>query len=547
MGVQTKIKPDTTELDVELDRLLSLKRLRTEGFKRKLIMRERNACIGRGTFKTFVQMVWKAVLKPGKPMEWNWHLDAICEMMEAIHFREITRLIVNVPPRSSKSTLISHCYPIWVWLQDPTHQFLCVAHSAKKARADAVKSRNIIRSPWFKERFGDLFQMAADVNAKERYNTTAGGHRLSYGVTTMLAGEDADTVLIDDPMDPDTVKGDSDRAHILDNYDDSISQRLNDPIKSAIIIVMQRLHQQDLTGHVLANSEKGEWVHLMFAQEYDPEHPFMTDLCRKLDPRRKPGELLWPVRFPESYLKKRRRTMTALGYSGQHQQRPTPAAGAILKKKWWIPWKETMPDMEFVLHSWDTAFSEEGLKKNARSALVSFGVFWHERKNRWAIMLLRGYARHLDYPDLRTFAKKVTRKDKPDQVIIEKKASGHSLIQDLHRAGIPAIKYNPDRDKIARMYAAAPFLEAGMVYYPDGKRWCDEVLEECASAPYGQYKDFADAVSQALIRLAKMDFFQHPDDEDTDLNEEELMRREQFDDEDEDARGGGDSDRGAYG
>lgn len=513
------------------------KRRRVEAARNRVIAEER--ALYRASFKAFVRAVWENVLWPGRPLVWNWHLDIICEMLEAVFRGEITRLIVNVPPRSSKTTLVSICYQVWVWLHDPSHQFLCLAHSSKKARADAVKARNIIRSMWFRERWGDVFNFAEDSNAKERFENNHGGHRISFGMTTMLTGENADTIVIDDPHDIEGGKTEADQNAVRDNYDDSISQRLNDPMKGSIILIMQRIHPLDLCGHILANSEPGEWVHLMFAQEYEPDHPLMSDLMRKLDPRKTPGELLWPERFPRTYVNRRKKLMTVLGFSGQHQQRPTPAGGSILKEEYWRPWPPhlSMPEMEFVLHSWDTAYSEEDLKKNARSAMTSWGIFWNERRNRYCIMLLRGVAKHLDYPKLRKMAKSLTRKDKPDDIVIEKKASGISLIQDLRQADVPVSTYLPDKSKTVRAYAVQSMFESGMIYYPEGKRWAEEVIDEAAAFPNGLYADYVDTITQALIRIRNMHFFKHPEDMDEDDYEDQdeirEMRREP-DDERED-------------
>lgn len=528
--------------DLERERLETKRRI-FELTQQRLFRSER--ALYEGSFKSFVQGVWTEVLWPGKPLKWNWHLDVMCEMMEAVAKGEINRLIINVPPRSSKTTIISICYQVWRWLHDPSRQFLCLAHSGKKARADATKARNVLNSRWFRDRWGHKFHLAADANAKDRFETNHGGHRLSFGMTTMLAGENADEIIIDDPHDPDSAKSEADRGTVLDNYDDSISQRLNDPGAGAIIVIMQRLHPLDLTGHIITNAEKGEWVHILFPQEFEPDHPMMNDHTRRLDPRSKFGELLWEDRFPAYYVRRRKKTMTALGYSGQHQQRPNPAGGSVIRKEHWRPWPKDIPipDFEHTLHSWDTAFTEDDIKKNARSAMTGWAIFWNERRGRYGIMLTRAFAKHLEYPALRKAAKTITLKDKPDTAIIEKKASGISLIQDMRKAGIPVASYTPDKSKLARAYAVSAMFESGMVYYPEGKRWAQEVIDECASFPNGVYSDLVDTVTQALIRIRNMQYFNHPDDMDDEDIEEEIENRAVRDDPGEDV----DDDQPAYG
>lgn len=505
------------EIDSEL---MKVRREHVNARRARLIAEERD--LYRSSLKLFVQAAWHKVLAPGRPLKWNWHLDVLCEMMQALDRGEVTRLIINYPPRATKSTIASICYPLWKWLRDPAHQFLCLSHGDRLAQRMAVHCRNIFRSAWFQERWGSEFQMAEDQDAKTRYETNKGGHRLSQGLASAVQGESADTIIIDDPHDARKVRSDSELQTVLDNYDDGVAMRLNDPATSAIVIIMQRLRDRDLTAHVLATAEKGEWTHLVFPQEYEPDHPFMNETTRRLDPRTKDGELFWPDRFPAAVVRKYKRKLTARGYAGQQQQRPTAQGGEILKADWWRPWdtkKDRIPEIEVLIHSWDTAFSGPDQKENARTAMVGLGVFWNERRNRYGIMLTRAVAGHFEYPELRKIARKLTDKDKPDTVLVEKKASGISLIQDLRRAGVPVVAYNPDRDKIARMYAVQAILESGQVYFPLGKRWAEEVIDECAAAPLGQYKDYPDALTQGLLRIRKMGLVEHPDDIDTDEDE----------------------------
>ena len=233
--------------------------------------------------------------------------------------------------------------------------------------------------------------------------------------------------------------------------------RLNDPKTGAFVIIMQRVYQADLVGHILAQSKE---------------------------------------------LDRLKATLGTYAAAGQLQQRPSPKGGGIVRRNWWRKWeKDALPEFTYVLQSWDTAFSEKDVKRAAYSAVTTWGVFTYG--SRYHIMLMHRFRDKLAYPELRRTAKDLYAEYGPDAVIIEKKASGHSLIQDMRQAGIPVIKYTPDRDKVSRLHTASVLIESGAVWYPD-RRWADDVIEHCAVYPAGDGADIVDTVSQALIRLKTM-------------------------------------------
>ena len=473
----------------------------------------------------FVKAAWN-VIEPGRKLKWNWHHDLLCEEVEAFFRREFLRGIENVPPRHTKSTIVSVCAPAWVWTWAPQHQFLCLSHSGDLAVRDAVKARRLMESEWYVKRFRSphwkhCWQFTGDQNVKSYYENDRGGHRLRQGMTAKVTGKGGDSILIDDPHDANDVRSDAMRLEVLENYDNAIESRLNDQATGGILGIMQRLHHEDWCGHVcrkdgiLKMNDKGKvtgtWRVTCLPQEYEPDHPNVCDR----DVRTKRGELLWPEGVPKHVVDRQKKTWPAMTYAGQAQQRPTPQHGGILPKNQWREWDPAImgpvPACDYIIDSWDTAFSDEAEKKPSRSALSRWGVFWHEKKDRYAIMLLYSWADHIAYPALRKKAREEYLKHKADTVLIEKKASGQSLIQDLRGAGVPCIGYNPDRDKVARAHAVSALLEAGLVYYPKGKKWAEEHIEECSTFPRGMYSDLVDTTTQAWLRIRNSWRVEHPD------------------------------------
>lgn len=298
--------------------------------------------------------------------------------------------------------------------------------------------------------------------------------------------------------------------------------RLNDPKTGAFIIIMQRVHENDLTGHILSNELGDEWDHLCLPARYEVGHPTPTrSSLNFFDPRTDEGELLWPDRIDDRTLENLERSLGSYASAGQLQQRPMPKGGGILKAEWWVPWeKEDLPPIEYVLQSWDTAFSTK--ENSSYSARTTWGVF---RKNGQvnAIVIDMWYDR-VSYPELRKIAQDSYYDFEPDAVLIEKKASGQSLLQDLRMAGIPVIEYSPDRDKQARAHASSALLEDGRIYFPFNKKWAKDLIDICAAFPAGDNDDIVDTCTQAWLRLRKGWFVTHSDDyEDDEYPEKRRM------------------------
>lgn len=508
------------------------------------------------SFGEFVRWAWH-ILEPGRQLRWNWSIELICLFLQDFAFRKFRNGIINVPPRNMKSILVSVCYPIWVWIQEPErlkaagvkgaefvgayHQFLCLSNSDPLALRDASQSRNLIEHPDFQALFGDLVQIPKGQNEKSYYRNSANGHRVSQAIKGTLTGKGGDTELIDDPHDAEKAQSDAERQSVLDSYTGKVTSRLNDQANGGKLIIMQRVHGGDLVNLVVEKdglfdpeTNPGGWVHLVLPMEFEVDEPKRgaegivnpAKFHGYQDPRTKAGELLWPERFPKHSVDQLKSDLTknsgVYGASCQLQQRPAPAEGGILRKSWWRRWPDDkpLPICDHVFLSWDTAYTEEDQKKAAFSARTAWGVFWDEQAGKHSLILLHGWAEQVAYPDLRQKAQDDTAQFMPDAHLIEKKASGISLVQDLRRAGkrgkrVRLRTYMPDRDKIARAHTATATLSAGLVWAPN-RKWAEKVIDACAVFPNGAppSADYTDTVTQAVLYLSRGWWIEHPDDAD---------------------------------
>ena len=460
------------------------------------------------SLKEFTKNSWQTI-EPGRDFYDNWHIDAISEHLQAVVEGDIKRLIINIPPRHMKSISVAVTMPAWTWTIQPQKRFLFASYASSLSVRDSVKCRRLIDSQWYKQHFGQSFELTTDQNQKQRFENNRTGYRIATSVDGALTGEGGDIIVIDDPHNVREAESSTVREGVLEWWDQAMQSRLNDPKTGAFIIIMQRVHETDLTGHILRN-EYNDWDHLCLPARYEVGHPTHTKSTLNFtDPRTKDGELLWPDRVDEKTLSKLENSLGTYASAGQLQQRPMPKGGAILRAEWWVPWEhDTLPDIEYIIQSWDTAFSTK--EKSSYSARTTWGVF---RKNGQmnAIVLDMWYDR-VTYPELRKIAQEAYEDYEPDAVMIEKKASGQSLLQDLRMAGIPVIPYSPDRDKEARAHAASALLEDGRIYFPFDKKWSKNLIDICAAFPAGENDDIVDTCTQAWLRLRKGWFVTHSED-----------------------------------
>lgn len=488
----------------------------------------------------FVKQSWH-VLEPGVNFVPSWHIEAICEHLEAVTAGEILRLLVNIPPRHSKSTIISVAWPCWELITAPHQRYLCASYSSSLSIRDNLAARRLIQSPWYQERWGHLYQLAGDQNAKQRFETTKNGYRIATSVGGTATGEGGSRLILDDPHSAKDAQSDAIRESTVDWFNQVWSSRLNDPKRDAMVTVMQRLHERDVSGVIL---DQGGWQHVCIPAEWDGK--VRRTILGPYDPRTVKGELICPDRFGEAEITSLKNNLGAYGTAGQLQQDPSPAEGGILKTDCFELWPSDkgLPPFEFILQSYDCAFTER--TTGDPTACSVWAMFTHEgRRN---AMLIDAWDEHLSYPELRTRAIKdwgteyggmtkdspYSRAKRPDRVLVEAKASGQSLIQDLRLARVPVAGYNPGKaDKVSRAHQAAPTLELGLLWVPEsGKNkgqpvsWAATFLRQLAKFPVAEHDDYVDTFTQAVIFLRDSGWFELPVAKDRD--EPRLARKERI-------------------
>jgi len=257
------------------------------------------------------------------------HIDAIIDHLEAVSYGHIRRLLINVPPRHMKSLLVSVFWPAWEWTRWPERRWLYSSYAANLSARDSLVCRRLVESPWYRARWGHIFVLTGDQNVKTRFENNRSAYRLSTSVGGSVTGEGGDRLVCDDPHKVDEVESDAVRKGTLDWWDSTMSTRVNDPKTTAMVVVAQRCHQQDLSGHLL---EQGGWEHLCLPAEY--EGPSRTTLIGFTDWRKQPAELLWPERFGRKEIDDLTVSLGSYGAAGQLQQRPSPAGGGMIKREW---------------------------------------------------------------------------------------------------------------------------------------------------------------------------------------------------------------------
>jgi len=498
---------------------------------RAAIKREQDRRAASGSLYEFVRQAWP-IVEPGIQFIASWHIEAICEHLEAISAGELRKLLINIPPRHSKSTIVSVMFPMWEWLAQPEQKYLCASYSGNLSIRDNLKARRLIQSPWYQERWGHMFTLAGDQNAKQRFENDKTGYRLATSVGGTATGEGGSRLILDDPHSAQEAQSDTMRETALEWFDVVWSTRLNDPKRDAMITIMQRLHERDISGHII--DDIGGWEHLMIPAEWDGKRRKTT--LGVYDPRTKVGELICPERFGPREVTELKQLLGVYGTAGQLQQDPQPAQGGILKTKhiqlW--PHDKGLPQFEYVLQSYDCAFTEKS--SGDPTACTVWAVFTHEGQRQ--VMLIDAWDDHLSYPELREKAIKgwqteyggptkgqpFVRARRPDRVLVEAKASGQSLLQDLRLARVPAIGYNPgNADKVSRAHQAAPTLELEVVWVPEsGKNhghpvsWASAFMKQLTKFPVAEHDDYVDTFTQAIIYLKNDGWFELPRAKDPD-------------------------------
>lgn len=455
------------------------------------------------------------IIEPGQDFCENWHLDVIAEHLEAVTSGDIRNLVINIPPGCMKSILTSVAWPAWEWANDPSIRWLSASYGVELAIRDAIKTRDIITSEWYQERWAEVAIKPGE-DQKTKYALTGGGWRLATSVGGRATGEHPDRKIVDDPHNAKQAESDAERKEALTWFDRTLSTR-GQSRGASTVVVMQRLHEKDVTGHILADLTG--YTHLNIPMEYDgvPRKTFLG----AYDPRKKKGELLWPEMFNEDSVTELKQLLGEYGTAGQLQQSPNPVGGGMIKTEHFRLWpaNKPLPALEFIIQSYDTAFTEK--TTGDPTGCEVWGVFTHE--NCHNVLLLDCWDEHLSYPELRKRVLKdwsqeyggiskdtpFARAKRADRMIVEQKASGQSLIQDLRLARVPVIAYNPgNADKISRAHQASPTLELGLCWLLESKHnpgqpvsWAVPFKEQLTKFPVAEHDEYVDCWSQVIIYL----------------------------------------------
>ena len=421
------------------------------------------------------------------------HIELLASKLEACRRGNIRRLIVNLPPRSLKSHAASVAYVAWLLGHDPSLQIICASYGQDLADKHARDCRTLMMSELYQRLFPQT-RISSEKQSVSEFLTTAQGMRMSTSVGGVLTGRGADVIILDDPLKPDEAMSETRRTAVNDWYDNSLLSRLNSKETGIIIIIMQRLHQDDLVGHVL---ETGDWkvISLPAIAEEDEDYLIESPLGNRHF-RRTAGDALQPERESRATLEAMRQTMGTYNFSSQYQQSPIPVGGSIVKSDWLTYYEELPARFFFVLQSWDTANKSGEL--NDFSVCTTWGVY--ERR----YYLLHVFRKRLNYPDLKRAVAEQAREYKASSIVIEDKASGTQLIQDLRADGLFGVReYEPPAgmDKVLRLHAQSVHFENGRVLLPRSARWLDDYIRELFAFPGGKYDDQVDSTTQALEYL----------------------------------------------
>jgi predicted phage terminase large subunit-like protein len=456
-------------------------------------------------FIEFVNETWPSFIM-------GRHHKIMAEAFERVARGECKRLIINMPPRHTKSEFASYLLPAWFLGKYPNKKVIQTSHTAELAVGFGRKVRNLVDTDVYREIFPSL-HLSADSKAAGRWNTSKGGDYFAIGVGGAVTGKGADLLIIDDPHSEQEAALADSSPEIYDKvyewYTSGPRQRLQPG--GAIVIVMTRWGLRDLTAQVLkAAAQRGgdDWEVIEFPALMPSGNP------------------LWPEFWSLVELTALKEELPNAKWMAQYQQQPTSDTSAIIKREWWRKWEEDEPpECEYVLQAWDTAF--EANTRSDYSACTTWGVFYNHKEDLYNIILLNAYKDRMEFPTLKKVVVEQYDEYQPDSLIVEKKASGAPLIYELRAMGIPVQDYTPVRgavnnpnNKMARLNSISDIFASGVVWTPE-RRWAEEVVDEVASFPSGEHDDYVDSTIMALMRFRQGGFLRLPSDE----PEEEQGRR----------------------
>lgn len=483
-------------------------------------------------------MAWH-VVEPGTVYTPGFHIDCVADHLEAVSRLEIRNLIINIPPRHGKSLMVSVFWPVWSWINFPTTRWMFASYALSLSIRDSVKCRRILESPWFLERWGDTVRMTGDQNRKDKFENDRTGYRIATSVDGSVTGEGAEFLVGDDLHNVKDGESDTVRKSTIDWWDTVMSTRGNDPRTVRKLIIMQRIHELDITGHLLAK-EGSTWEHLCLPAEYEcpktttsttattsagaetgaPEPAQVKKKMTRLgwsDPRTEEGQLLWPERFGRAEIEGLKRELGPYACAGQLQQRPAPLEGGLVKKAWFRYWSRDEHDriiygandrtMLTPWHLFRFATVDFAVSQKQAADFTVCAVWGIARDGSRRMALLDLLRKKMEGPDivpaLRDFA--VTRW-KVAHIWPEPQGFQLAIVQEMVRRGLP-VREMPrewvDRDKMTRLLAATPALEQGYVYFPRYAPWLEKFENEILTFPNAAHDDQVDNLAWAVAAWSR--------------------------------------------
>lgn len=440
------------------------------------------------SLREFIPEAWK-VIEPAKTLIHNWHIDLICEYLEAVDLGQIRRLMFNVPPRMTKSNIVSVIWPTWSWIEKPWLRWLFASYSSSLSTKFSVDRRTIIESDWYKNNWGLVYNLSSDQNVKTEFTNNERGSMFSTSVGGAATGKGGDRIVIDDIVNPEQAESKAAREAANIFYARTLSTRLDDEHTGAIVGVMQRLHKEDLTGLIM--KEKG-WTIISIPSCAEEKERIVFPISGYEKIREK-DEMLCPERFTREHHDKKKMVLGKRGSAAQLQQKPEDERGNIFLRSDWQYYRE-MPIPIRSIWSWDTA-----VKTKERNDLTA-GIRIVECANGFYIDDL--VKRRMEYPEMKATIKNKQGSKPADVILIEDASSGQIVLQDLRRnSNLPVIPFEADKDKILRAHLVSPTLEAHKIYVPENSLWVSDFIDNCSNFPDVDHDDDVDSLTAAILYL----------------------------------------------
>lgn len=440
------------------------------------------------SLRDFVRGSW-AIVEPARAFVPAWHIDAIAEHLEAVDAGQIKRLLINIPPRYGKSTLVSVLWPVWSWTERPHTRWVFCSYASGLSLKHSRDRRLIIESDWFRDRWGTRVRMAEDQNQKAEFQNTARGHMIATSVGGTITGKGCTRLVIDDLLNPENAESKAERERGVDFYRSTLSTRLDDD-SAAIVAIEQRTHRSDLSGSVLKD---GEWTHLKLPAIAEKSEKIIFPISGRVV-EREAGDLLWPDRHNVAALERQKVVMGSRAFNAQFQQAPVSEEGAMFKRSWWQYYRE-LPKVRRRAWCWDTA-----VKTNDHNDFT-VGMLIAECATGFYVEKM--VKARMEYPDLKRTVQIEQDARRADVIVVEDKSSGQQIIQDLRRnTSLPVVAFDGGgKDKILRAALASPKVEAGKVFLPEATPWVADFVETMAAFPDVEHDDDVDAFTSGIIYL----------------------------------------------